>query len=95
MPKETPIKRDLPGLCKLHMYDVGLYFSVIMLQSVMPSVDVKTAILQFMKTWEISEEEWSFTTAEQLFYRYSNSELLKGKEIKMPKIQTKYNRKNG
>jgi hypothetical protein len=92
MPKETNIKRNLPGLLKLHALDIGLYFHVVAIQSAMPSMDLKSAIMNFFSVWNIDESEWSYTTAEQLFYRYSNSELMTNNNFEKQTIKTKYNR---
>jgi len=92
MPKEIDLKKTLPALCKMHTLENGLYFHVIAIQAIMPSMDLKSAILHFNKVWKVDESDWSFTTQEQLFYRYSDAELMTNVNFEKQNIKTKYNR---
>jgi hypothetical protein len=75
MPKETGFRQSLEGVLKITAENQGLFFWVEALKTVMPSIQLKSAILLFYEKYNISEEEWPLSTAEQLFFRYSKKEM--------------------
>lgn len=72
MSKEKKIEKELHILFKIKSIDSMLYASVRSLLNILPSATVEQAILNFMETFDLSEEDFSLKNAVVIYYRILN-----------------------
>ena len=72
MPKEREYEKTIPALHRKKFLDIALYFYVTGQMDTLPTINIKQAIVLFLKRHKICEDGWNLENAQQTYSKIRN-----------------------